>query len=342
MIGVKLLEPQKIQQLYQQLDQSVGVLQTNLKSTYVDALTETLDNLIRQEVHVENGAPTADVVTQLTQAYAGMDLQALTNAERFNLIQLLLVRAQKADRLQANLQATPNAVGLLFSLLVNTFISTEQKELTIVDPVVGAGNLLFAIAQQLAFEQRQLNLYGIDNNEDLLSLASTFSELLGKAVTFLHQDALTPWLLNQQPDVVVADLPVGYYPVDSRAEKFELREKSGHSFAHDLLIEQSMKSLKSGGLGLFIVPANLFQQSNGADLTHWLTTKVYLQAVISLPAKVFEADVAEKAILVLQNHGGQARQAKEVLLTSAPDTQQISALREFSVQLQTWAQQNFA
>lgn len=334
------MDPQKAQKLYQQVDQAVELLQKNLNSNYLDALTETLNNLHQHQVNVENGAPTPDVVAQLTKLYQTIDLTTLVAPDLFALIQLLLVRWQKVDRPQANLQATPSAIGLLFSLLVNTFERSVEKALTIVDPVVGSGNLLFAIAQQLAFEQRSLNLYGVDNNDDLLGLAAVLSQLLHQDVTYLHQDALTPWLLDQQPDVVVADLPVGYYPVDSRSEQFDLRAKSGHSFAHFLLLEQSMKLLKDGGLGLFIVPANLFQQNNGTDLTRWLTSKVYLQALLSLPSTVFQDELPDKAILVLQSHGGNAQQAKQVLIANTPDTKSIKTLQEFSAQLQTWAQAN--
>lgn len=334
------MDPKKIQSPYELVNQATEVLKEALKTDYLSALSETLDNLQQREVHVENGAPTPETVQKLNQLYQQIELTNLSKTELLALFQLLLIRWQKVDRPNANLQATPGSIGLVLSLLINLFKTDQSQPLVITDPVAGTGNLLFNIAQQFAFEKRELSLFGIDNNDDLLALAAVLADYLHQDVTLMHQDALTPWLLPTRPDVVVADLPVGYYPVDSRTEKFDLRAKSGHSFAHYLLIEQSMKTLAPGGLGLFIVPANLFEQSEATDLLHWVTTKVYLQGLLSLPHDVFQDNAAQKAILVLQNHGGQAKQAKNVMMANVPDLNNITELRNFAGQLKSWSQEN--
>ncbi|WP_125606799.1 class I SAM-dependent methyltransferase [Lapidilactobacillus bayanensis] len=334
------MDPKKIQSSYELVDQAVTLLQQALKSDYLSALSETLDNLRRHDIHVENGAPTPATVQELNQLYQQIDLLKLSKVDLLSLFQLLLVRVQKVDRLNTNLQATPSSIGLVLSLLINIFKADRTQPLVIADPVIGTGNLLFNIVHQFAFERRRLSLFGIDNNDDLLALAAVFAEYLHLDVTLMHQDALTPWLLPARTDVVVADLPVGYYPVDSRAEKFDLQAKSGHSFAHYLLIEQSMTTLAAGGLGLFIVPANLFEQSEATDLLHWATTKVYLQGLLSLPKDVFQDNSAQKAILVLQNHGGTAQQAKNVMIANVPDLNNITGLRDFAGKLQGWASEN--
>ncbi len=60
------------------------------------------------------------------------------------------------------------------------------------------------------------------------------------------QDSLQP-LFIEPADAVICDLPVGYYPNDEGAEAFELKADEGHSFAHHLFIEQSVKHTKPGG-----------------------------------------------------------------------------------------------
>lgn len=334
------MDPKKIQESYQLIDQATALLQTSLKTDYLSALSETLDNLLQHDVHVENGAPTAATVQQLKQLYQQIKLQNFNKSDLLSLFQLLLIRWEKVDRPNANLQATPGSVGLVLSLLINIFKSDQTQPLIMADPVVGTGNLLFNIVHQFAFEKRKLSLFGIDNNDDLLTLAAAFADYLHVEVTLSHQDSVTPWLLSEQPNVVVADLPVGYYPVDSRAEKFDLHAKSGHSFAHYLLIEQSMKSLAAGGLGLFIVPANLFEQKEATELTKWVTTKVHFQALLSLPQAIFQDSKAQKAILVLQNHGADAKQADKVMLGNVPDLNNITELRNFAGKLSNWADEN--
>ncbi|WP_261807181.1 class I SAM-dependent methyltransferase [Lapidilactobacillus luobeiensis] len=330
----------QIEKTYQQIDQAVEQLRSALNCDYLTALTETLSNLLRREVHVENGAPDMATVAELKQQYAAITWTKLSTAQRLELSQLLLFRRQQKDRPQANFQATPNAVGLLVSLILVTFIKGDPQRLTIVDPTVGTGSLLYTLRQQLAFRVPEVQLVGLDNDDDLLGLAGDLSAFLPSEVTLMHQDALTPWLLEREPEVVVADLPIGYYPVDSRASAFALHAKSGHSYAHFLLIEQSIKMLAPGGWGVFVVPADLFNSKGALALLNWLTKQAYLQASLSLAASTFQDQASEKALIVLQKHGGTAQQAPEVLIAKVPDLNKVTAVQHFSQELQGWARDN--
>lgn len=44
---------------------------------------------------------------------------------------------------------TPDTIGLFISYLVNKFMA-DKKELTILDPALGTGNLLFTVLNQLS------------------------------------------------------------------------------------------------------------------------------------------------------------------------------------------------
>ncbi|MFC6315557.1 class I SAM-dependent methyltransferase [Lapidilactobacillus achengensis] len=330
----------QIEKTYQQIDSAVALLRSALNSDYLTALTETLSNLLQHQVHVENGAPNAETVADLEAKYAQIEWVSLSAAQRLELSQLLLFRRQQQDHPQANFQATPNAIGLLISLLLVTFMKQDTPALSIVDPTVGSGSLLFTLRQQLRFRVPEVRLVGLDNDDDLLALAAVLSEFLPSDLALMHQDALMPWLLDRAPDVVVADLPVGYYPVDSRAQAYDLHAKSGHSFAHFLLIEQSIKMLAPGGWGIFVVPANLFNSAGALDLLGWLTKHAYLQASLSLANTTFQNQQAEKALIVLQKHGDDAQQAKEVLIAKVPDLNKVTAVQHFSQELQGWARDN--
>ena len=96
----------------------------------------------------------------------------------------------------------------------------------------------------------------IDNDEVLVHLALQAFALEQLDVKTSLQDGLQDSLVDPQ-DFVVSDLPVGYYPVDANAARFETKNDEGHSFAHHLLIEQQVRYLKEAGVGFFIVPTNL-------------------------------------------------------------------------------------
>ncbi|WP_164508125.1 class I SAM-dependent methyltransferase [Lapidilactobacillus wuchangensis] len=329
-----------IKGIYQQIDEAVNLLQSALNTDYLTALSETLANLVQKTVHVENEAPNHETVTKLQQLYREIQWTKLTAEQRLSLGQLLVFRRQQVDKPQANFQATPSAVGILISLVTTIILGRERTSLQITDPVVGTGSLLLTVGQQLRQTYPELTLTGLDNNDELLSLAASWADFLDDSLTLVHQDAITPWLTEQKPDLVIADLPVGYYPVDSRAAEFELHAKSGHSFAHYLLLEQSIEALPNDGWGIFMVPANLFESTGAVELLHWLTKHAFLQMSLSLPTTAFQNGAADKAIIVLQKHGGRAKQAKEVLIANVPDMNQIDAMRRFSQQMQLWATEN--
>lgn len=329
-----------IKKIYQQTDEAVNLLQSALNTDYLTALSETLANLVQKTVHVENEAPNQETVAKLHQLYREIKWANLTSEQRLALGQLLIFRRQQVDKPQANFQATPSTIGVLISLVATVVFGRQQSSLKITDPVVGTGSLLLTVGQQLQRTYPELSLIGLDNNDELLALAAAWADFLNDKLMLVHQDALTPWLTEQKPDLVIADLPVGYYPLDSRASEFELHAKSGHSFAHYLLLDQSINALPNAGWGIFVVPANLFESDAALTLLRWLTKHAFLQMSLSLPKSAFQDGTADKAIIVLQKHGARAKQAKEVLIANVPDMNQIDAMRRFSQQMQLWATEN--
>lgn len=167
------------------------------------------------------------------------------------------------------------------------------------------------------------------------------SQLQHQDVDLLHEDALGP-LATRNADLIVSDLPVGYYPLDERAKQFATAAKKGHSYAHHLLIEQSLRALKAGGLGLFFVPSTVFQSEEAAGLTAWLTSSAHFQGLLNLPQSLFAKASAQKSLLVLQKPGQGTKQAKQVLLGSFPELTDRDAFSQFIDSVHSWAAQNLA
>src|SRR5699024_8686792 len=76
-------------------------------------------------------------------------------------------------------------------------------------------------------------------DQTLIRISVMYANFMQSQIEFFHQDSLQPFLLDPV-DLVVADLPVGYYPDDEQARKYELKASEGHSYAHYLLTEQSL------------------------------------------------------------------------------------------------------
>ena len=143
-----------------------------------------------------------------------------------------------------------------------------------------------------------------------------------------------PWMCPN-PEAIVSDLPIGYYPIDENAKNFENQAKKGHSFAHLLLVEQIIKNLKPDGYAFLVVPKSILSGKIGADFMPWLSKKVYLKAIVELPDDMFRNEFNQKSILVFQNHGSEAKPS-EVLLTKLVSLKKEQSLIQFNEKLNEW------
>lgn len=326
---------EKIEQTFTSLKEAVALLQKELQVSYLDALIETGDNLLAKEVHVEDGLPTAEIKTRLEELYANAQLAGLTTEQRRQVMQLLLLQAYKQEKIQANHQMTPDTIGFLVEYLLEKVLPKKQG-LALLDLTVGTGNLLTAILSKLNQNGwPKIQAYGVDNDDTLITLASMATQIEQISVDLFHQDALDSLLLPKV-DVVVSDLPVGYYPLDERVTQFKTRARKGHSYVHHLLIEQAVNQLKPAGFGIFVVPKGLFESPEAKGLLDYIQANAYLQGMLNLPQDLFASKRGQKAILLLQKHGSGAKQAKQILLGDFPSFKHKEQFQAFLGQIDYW------
>lgn len=329
-----------LEQLYNALLQSTQVLQKAIKSSMIDALVEVGDDLQAGDIHQEDGLPNAETSAKLTAILKLINLNDYSAEEIRMALQLVLIKASEHDNLEPNQQVTPDALATLASFIITTMMPNMGKKLQIADIAAGTGNLLFAVMNALqANEDVAVKGYALDNNESLLSVASMSSALQNIDVELYHQDSIDP-LPFKDVDVVLSDLPVGYYPIDERAKGFATAAKKGHSYAHHLLMEQGLNGLRPGGLGLFFVPSSVFKSDEAKGLTAWLASSAYFQGLLGLPESFFSTKSAEKSLLVIQKPGNGAKQAPQVLLGQFPELNDRAAFTKFIDDVTQWYHQN--
>lgn len=325
----------KIEELYPKFQQAVELLQKDLNVSFASALTETFDNLENAKIKVEAGAPDQETVSKLTKQYHELDYENLSRNVKMQIFTLLTLKAMNEDERDYTQMPTPIIIATVIALMWQKMVPEDYK--TVVDPAIGTGSLLYSVIRQLISENHSKNdykLYGIDNDETLLDLADVGAHLDDLNIELFRQDALDSWM-TPPADVILSDLPVGYYPLDDNAQNFELHAKQGHSFTHTLMIEQIVKNLKPSGYAFLVVPKMLFSDKNSADVMPWLAKKVNLQAIVELPSNMFANQIQEKSILVFQNHGDQS-QAKEVLVAKLDSLKNPKSLVEFNLKLNDW------
>lgn len=153
------------------------------------------------------------------------------------------------------------------------------------------------------------------------------------------QDAIMP-LPFEDADVVIGDLPIGYYPVDDRSKEMALGFDEGHSYSHFLLIEQAITAMKASGYAFLVVPSNIFEGENVKQLQNFIATETEMQAFLNLPSTLFKNEKARKSILVLQKKETNVTKPVEVLLANIPDFKSPQQFQAFLQDLNAWMQEN--
>ncbi|MFS0689130.1 class I SAM-dependent methyltransferase [Sporosarcina sp. 179-K 8C2 HS] len=245
-------------------------------------------------------------------------------------IQLAVLKGMK-EQAQPNHQMTPDAIGMLIGHFANKLMQ-HKNQTTLLDPAAGTGNLLFTVMNTLG---DKVNATSVEIDELLVRLSAVTADLLEQPVRFFIQDALRP-LLVDPVDLVVCDLPVGYYPDDDNALNFEMMPAEGHAFAHHLFIEQSMNHLKEGGYAIFLTPASLFESDQSEVLHRYLKKNAVIRAVLQLPATLFRSAAHEKSIFILQKPYAEMKAKPDVLLTKVPNMSDKLAMSRFLEQIDDW------
>ncbi|MED4401207.1 class I SAM-dependent methyltransferase [Metabacillus fastidiosus] len=322
-----------IEKLFSVLNDTAEIIAKELNMTYIEALSETGENIFHDAILQDDLSEVAE--KGLQKKYESIHLTAFSKEEMRKAYQLAILKGLK-EGASPNHQMTPDSIGIFLAYLVSKFVG-DQKELSILDPAVGTGNLLTTVLNSL--QNETVESAGIDIDDLLVKLAYISSNLQEHPIQFFNQDSLEP-LLVSPVDAVICDLPVGYYPNDEGAEKYYLKAAEGHSYAHHLFIEQSMNYTKEGGYLFFIVPNSIFSSKEAPHLNEYISKEAYIQAFIELPAVLFKDKHHAKSILVLQKQGENIVPPKQTMLIKLPRMTDKNAMRSIMKQMEDWFKLN--
>ncbi|ARD47200.1 SAM-dependent methyltransferase [Sporosarcina sp. P37] len=245
-------------------------------------------------------------------------------------IQLALLKGMKQSA-QAHHQMTPDTIGFLIGYVINKLLDGKQP-VTFLDPAAGTGNLLFTVLNQY---KGAASASAVEIDDVLIQIAAATANLLELPVSFYLQDALRPLPIDLV-DAVVSDIPVGYYPDDEVAMEYELMPAEGHAFSHYLYIEQSMRYVKPGGYGLFIVPSRLLSAEGAEPILNFVKDHKLLRGLLELPESLFSDQRFAKSILLLQQPPHEQFIMPDVLLAKIPELGNAAAMQRFFSKLNDW------
>lgn len=328
-----MMKISKVEELFTIINRTALVIQEEISCTYLEALTETGENLfqgtiLQEELSDKNRK-------HLEQLYSQVDLNEFQNEELRKAFQLVILKGMK-ENVQANHQMTPDAVGMLIAYLVNKLVN--MPSFTLLDPAVGTGNLLATVINQLQ-PNKEIDAIGIEVDDLLIKLAYVNANLQKHPIQFFNQDSLDS-LYVDPVDVVICDLPIGYYPNDVRASDYELKADEGHSYAHHLFIEQSVRHIKDGGYLLFVIPNGLFESNQAQKLQQFMKKNVIIQGLLQLPLTMFKSKESAKSILIIRKKGDGVIAPKQTLLVDLPSLSNAAAVQKILSEINKWISEN--
>ncbi len=235
---------------------------------------------------------------------------------------------------QVNHTMTPEAIALFIGYLAEK-LTKNLKEVRIFDPASGTANLLLIVMNHLS---QPLKAFASEIDPTLLKISLLNANLQKQRVEYFHQDSLRPFLLDPV-DLVVADLPVGYYPDDVQASNYELQAEKGHSYSHHLFIEQSLTYTKAGGYLIFIIPEGLFNSDQADQLHAFIQKHAHIVGLLQLPDTAFASKENKKSIFILQKKGEQTKDIRQPLLAVLPSFNNTKAMEDILLKINNWFQQ---
>lgn len=323
------MEKSAVEKLFEWFDETTEIIQAHVDEPYLNSLTETMDTIFYETPHEDFDDILRKKLDKKIDEFKHINhsKQDLKKA-----IQLTILNGMKGS-VQEQHVMTPESIGMIVAYLASQLMKNKEK-IRLFDPASGTGNLLLTVMEQL---EQELKVYASEVDPTLIQLAVGSANLLQQEVEFFHQDSLAPLLLDPV-DLVVADLPVGFYPDDIRAGDYELKAEEGHSYAHHLFIEQSMKYTKEAGYLIFVVPDFVFESDQSEQLNRYLKEHAHIVSFLRLPESSFKSSRNVKSILVLQKKGVKTNSPKQPLLVQLPSLTSHNAMADILGQINRWFQ----
>ena len=312
---------EKIEQTYTLLLENVQEIQNNLLTSFYDALIEQNGSYLDGDIEL-------DSVRQNNEKLKALKL---SKEEWRRAYQFLLMKAAQTEPLQANHQFTPDSIGFILTFLIDQL--SKKEHIDILEIGSGMGNLAETILNNT---QKNMDYLGLELDDLLIDISASIADVMDAKASFVQGDAVRPQVLKES-DVIISDLPVGFYPDDHIAARYEVASRQEHTYAHHLLMEQSLKYLKSDGYAIFLAPNDLLTSSQSDLLKKWLQKHAQIVAMIALPESLFGNAAYAKTIFVLKK---QDEQAVQPFVYALSDLQNQADLLTFSEKFQNWSQES--
>ncbi len=303
-----------IEKFYDYFDGVANLLYDNYKLSYLDGMNEAFNLLLDDKLeHVYKD----EDIAKMKELKGLITELSFEKEEIRKSVQLGLLKGYKHLYL-SNAFLTPDTIGIFIGYLVEKLYQDQLLE-SVLDPLIGSGNLVFTILNHL---KQKPKVFGLDNNILKCNLARNIADLLEYENEIFFQDTLTYY--DQGFDLIVTDLPlseddVSYFPYK--------------------VINHHLDSLADGKYFFAIIENDFFEKAGSKIFKTEIDKKAYIFGLIKLNESLFKNK--PKSILIIRKFGKDIPKPKEFLMVDLPSFSDLESMNHTIKQIDLWFESKF-
>lgn len=299
-----MLNQEHVETLYDCLDESATLLYKTYKMSYIEGIVKTCENIISnsiEEAYVQIKPELQGFIDQVSNI--SFDKEEIRKA-----FQYACLKGFKHAKI-TNQMITPETIGIFYNYLISKLYT--KKNLLILDPLVGTGNLLTVVANGFG---KPVQIIGCDKDLNSYKLSNALFDMLGYGEQIFLQDTLSfkcllvDLIVSDFSGIVEADVYhiIGHHGANIKAGGFLIGIFDESVVSNDVLINHA-KDLDGiwSLFGLIKLPENL--------------TKNY-----------------PKSIVLFQRNGESVTKPKKFLLAELPELSNKEDFARVISQLNYW------
>ncbi len=300
------MKKQNVEFFYDYYDRIADKLYRDYQKPYLDGMNEAFNFLLDDSM--EGTYSEADI--QLFQEWKKDVINTDFEPEEVRKsVQLGMLKAYK-HTFSSNALITPDTIGIFLAYLIQKLY--KEPPMTMLDPLIGSGNLVYTIVNQL---QDPCIVYGVDNDYKKCQLSRNIGDLMDIENHMFYQDTLSYY--HDEADVIVTDMMVA--------------DKKGLYLPYQI-INHHMDALQDGGYFFALIENDFFEQQGNDIFRQEIQRKGQVFGLIKLNESLFKSN--PKSILILRKI--QSKTQQDFLLVEMPSFQDQEGMATTIHQIDQW------
>lgn len=305
-----MVKKENVEKFYDYFDFVGNLLYTNYGKTYLEGMNEAFNYLLDEELEGSYNDEHVDEIKEAKESIIDVSFQP---EEVRKSVQLGLLKGYK-HTYSSNALITPDTIGIFMGYLIKKLYKNRQLK-TVLDPVIGSGNLVYSVLNYLG--QEDIKVYGVDNDLLKCNLARNLGDLMDVENEVFYQDTLTYY--DQGFDLIVADMP------------FAVNQDQYLPYQ---IINHHFQSINAGGYFVGLIDNDFFEKNNSQVFREEIEKQGYIFGLIKLSETLFKA--TPKSILILRKGGEGIVRTKDFLLVDLPSFNDIDNFNQIINKIDKW------